>query len=578
MFFQKSINLREIASISFFIVITFFFAFFAEAATLSVSPGTGVYTAGQTFSVKIVVNTSGAAINAADGTLKFNPSEVSVVSLSKGSIFSLWTADPSFSNSAGTISFSGGSPTGYTGAAGTVLTATMRAKAAGSPKVSFSSGSVLAADGRGTNVLTKMNGGAYTISAETSSPQAEVIVEYVAPANTPAAPVISSATHPKDTTWYKETTAELSWKLPSGVTAMRTLLDERSTGVPTKVYDTPQSSITLSDLKGVQYFHLQFKNEDGWGKVEHYRLAVDAQKPTSFDIALAEGNDVSNPVQTLAFKTVDGESKVKRFLVKIDASDAYEFIDEKASGTHSLLPLEPGRHTTIVEAFDEAGNSIVSSFSFDILAFEKPRFTEFPYEINEQVIPVIKGTTKPKATVEVSMTRMGLGGVSEALAVVTKQVNANDAGEFIFIPDGKLTLGVYELTAFATDQYGARSEVSDPITIAVQQPGYMKIGSLLINVLSVVIPLIALCALLVLGAWFMLMRLRLLKRGVSREAKEAHKILDEEFRKMKAIIQDERGILEESQKPKTSSLLHLKKPLFPQKNVYKKKLLTSRVW
>ncbi|MFM2381354.1 MAG: hypothetical protein RLZZ76_121 [Candidatus Parcubacteria bacterium] len=546
---QKKV--RNLGLVLFVFGVTFFsFAPASLAATLSVSPATGVYTAGQTFSVKVVVNTSGAAVNAADGTLKFNPSEVSVVSVSKGSIFSLWTAEPSFSNSAGTISFSGGSPTGYTGAAGTVVTATLRAKTAGSPKVSFSSGSVLAADGRGTNVLTKMNGGAYTISAEASTPEAEVIVEYVPPANTPGAPVITSSTHADSTKWYAVKTAELSWKLPAGVIAMRTLLDGSTVSVPTKVYDSPLSSLTLGDLsEGVQYFHLQFKNTDGWGKVAHYKLAVDTQKPTSFDIALAEGTDVGNPEQTLSLKVVDASSKVKRFTIQLDAQEAYEFIDEQGSGVVKLPKVEPGHHTTIIEAFDEAGNSIVSSFSFDVSAFEKPRFTEFPYEINEQVIPVIKGQTKPKAKVAVSTSKLGLG-VSQAQAVTTKEVTANENGEFIFIPDGKLTLGVYELTAFATDEYGARSEVSDAISIAVQQPGYLKVGSMVISFLSVLIPLLSLLVLFVLLVWFGFMRLRSLRRGVSKEAKEAHTMLSDEFAKLKDVIAQERENLLASRKTK----------------------------
>ncbi len=122
-------------------------AFWAEASTLSLSPATGVYTTGSTFTVRVVVNTKGAAINAADGTLSFNPKELQVVSVSRASsIFNLWTTEPTFSNSAGTISFSGGSPTGFTGAAGTVMTATFRTLGAGSPRVTMSSGSVLAAN------------------------------------------------------------------------------------------------------------------------------------------------------------------------------------------------------------------------------------------------------------------------------------------------------------------------------------------------------------------------------------------------------------------------------------------------
>ena len=95
---------------------SFAYAEVTLAATLSVSPGTGVYQSGTTFTAKVVVNTQGDPINAADGSLKFNPQELSVVSVNRSSsIFNLWVTEPAFSNSAGTISFSGGLPSGYTG-------------------------------------------------------------------------------------------------------------------------------------------------------------------------------------------------------------------------------------------------------------------------------------------------------------------------------------------------------------------------------------------------------------------------------------------------------------------------------
>lgn len=527
------------------------FGFFAHAATLSVSPNTGVYTAGQTFSARVVVNTGSDSINAADGTLSFNPKEITVVSISKGSIFSLWTAEPSFSNSAGTITFSGGSPSGYKGSGGTIITITFRAASAGSPKVSFSSGSVLAADGRGTNVLTAMNGGSFTIAAAGAgtAPEAEVI-EYVPPANTPGTPVIESSTHADQELWYKEKTAELSWSLPSDVTSVRTLLDENPGSIPTRVYDTPIRSISLSDLdEGVQYFHIQFRNADGWGRVAHYRLAVDSTKPERFDIALQENADMSNPVQTLMLSAADASSKVKRFLVQLDGGDPYEFIDETGSSTLTLPPLEPGHHTVIIEAFDEAQNSIISTFSFSILAFDKPQFTEYPAEINEQVIPVIKGITRPNATVEVTLTQMGLG-VSSASASKIYEVISGEDGMFAFIPDGRLSLGVYELTAVAIDQYGAKSDVSDAIRIAVQQPGYIQIGSLMVSILSVLIPLAALCAVLVFGSWILIVRMRSLKKGVSREAKEALAIVASEFAALQKMLDEQKDTLASSRKTK----------------------------
>ena len=209
-----------------------------HAATISLSPSTGVYSSGSTFTVKVVVNSQGSSINAAEGTLKFNPSELSVVSAGRaGSIFNLWVGEPSFSNSAGTITFSGGLPSGYTGSAGNIMTVTFRTKGSGAAKITITGGSVLANDGQGTNVLTSMGGGTYTMQAATASPEPEeVIVEYVAPANTPQAPNVSSPTHGDQKKWHTAKEAVLNWDLPNGVTSVRTLLDSRATAVPTRVY------------------------------------------------------------------------------------------------------------------------------------------------------------------------------------------------------------------------------------------------------------------------------------------------------------------------------------------------------
>ena len=540
---------KQVVLLKVFLIFGLFFLTnsIASAATLSVSPATGVYTAGQAFTVRVLVNTTGASINAADGTLSFNPNELSVVSVAKGSIFNLWTAEPSFSNTAGSITFSGGTPTGYKGGAGTVLSITFRAKAAGQPKVTFTRGSVLAADGLGTNVLTSMSSGSFTIAAAGVTPEPETI-EYIAPANTPAAPQVSSKTHSDPMGWYTSNVAELTWSVPSGVTAVRTLLDGNSGTIPTKVYDSPINNITLEDLEqGVQYFHIQFKNADGWGRVTHYRLAVDSENPTNFDISLVEGTDLSNPIQTLVLTTEDATSKVQRFNIQIDGAEPYEFIDESGSSTVTLPSLEPGHHTIVIEAFDQAGNSIIDSFSFSILSFDKPQFTEYPSEINEEVIPVIKGITRPNAQVEVTITQLGVSSSAEDNER-TYMVTSGDDGVFVFIPDGRLSLGVYELRSVAIDQYGAKSDISDAIKIAVQQPGYLRIGSLVVSILSVVVPLVGLTVLLILGIWFFILKLRRLRKTVGKEATEATSILASEFEKLQKALADQKQILEKSRK------------------------------
>ena len=170
-----------------------------SAATLYFSPSSGEYTVGKTFSVSIYVSSADQAMNAASGVISFPSDKLEVTSLSKtGSIFNLWVQEPSFSNSAGTVNFEGIilNP-GFTGSNGQVVTITFRTKAAGNTPLTFSSGSALANDGKGTNILTGIVDANFSIG--TIQPEAPEIVTPAEVADTPEAPVINSPTHPNPT-------------------------------------------------------------------------------------------------------------------------------------------------------------------------------------------------------------------------------------------------------------------------------------------------------------------------------------------------------------------------------------------
>lgn len=105
------------------------------------------------FVVEARLSSPDTSINVADGSILFNPEILEVRELSAGgSIFSLWASNPSFSNSAGTISFVGGTPSGFQGD-GLILKAILRAKEAGEAKLSYKDNFALfLADGKGTRV------------------------------------------------------------------------------------------------------------------------------------------------------------------------------------------------------------------------------------------------------------------------------------------------------------------------------------------------------------------------------------------------------------------------------------------
>lgn len=164
----------------FFLIVIIFLVFpagvFAQGS-LFLSPSTGNYTVGESFSVLVNLSTGGESVNASAGQINFDNSRLQVVSLGYSqSIFTLWTENPTFSNPAGTITFSGGLPSpGFVGASGGVLRITFKVKAEGQAPVNFQSGSILANDGQGTNIAEGLRGAFFTL-VEPQQPPKPIIV------------------------------------------------------------------------------------------------------------------------------------------------------------------------------------------------------------------------------------------------------------------------------------------------------------------------------------------------------------------------------------------------------------------
>lgn len=132
--------------------------------TLYVSPDNGTYSIGDTFQVQVMADSGGQPINAAEADITFDPDAVDVESISTdGSILSSWPTPPEFSNTDGTIDFSGVASTDYTGGAGLLVTVTFKALANLETPAHFESGALLAADGIESNIITSLHSGLYVI-------------------------------------------------------------------------------------------------------------------------------------------------------------------------------------------------------------------------------------------------------------------------------------------------------------------------------------------------------------------------------------------------------------------------------
>jgi len=332
----------------------------AAGASLYLSPSTGTYSVGRIFSVSIELDSREQIINAAEATLKFDPDKLDVMSISKaGSIFSLWTTEPTFSNSGGTLSFGGGTPDNFNGASGIIATVSFQAKTAGACKVDFLSGSVLAADYKGTNVLASMIPGAYVIQ-----PAKFPLPEYTPPEGAPEAPNVSSPTHPASEKWYSNNDPKFIWTIPSDMTGVKLLVDNNPFSLPTIFYSGVISERQLEDLDdGIWYFHVQLRNESGWGGVSHFKFQIDTQPPTPFEIKVQEGEETIRPRPTLFFETIDEPSGIAYFEVRVNKENPVRV--EKPE--YKIPPQSVGKHLVLVEAIDKAGNRTISMVTVSII-------------------------------------------------------------------------------------------------------------------------------------------------------------------------------------------------------------------
>ena len=224
----------------------------AEGVSLYLSPQTGTFFVGGTFTVSIYVNTKGNEINVVEVDLRFPPEILQVTSPATGESFvSEWLSPPSYSNVWGKITFKGGIPGGIITSAGLISTITFRAKSPGLAKVEFlESSKVLLNDGRGTPVSAATIGGLY-----------EILIP------PPEGPSISSPTHPDSDLWYRDNNPSFSWEKGEGITDFSFSLSQNPQEEPDTISEGDINFKSYTEISdGIWYFHLKAKKEESGEK------------------------------------------------------------------------------------------------------------------------------------------------------------------------------------------------------------------------------------------------------------------------------------------------------------------------
>ncbi|MGC9599428.1 MAG: cohesin domain-containing protein [Minisyncoccia bacterium] len=451
----------------------------AAGASLSFGPSSGSYAVGSTFTVNVLVDSGGGVgINAADGKISFDPSLLAVQSVSKdNSVFNLWVADPSYSNSDGTVNFSGGVTSAYAGNAGTIMSITFKAQAAGTAGLKFLSASSLAADGQGTNVLGGTGTASFAIGGSGTGTAPASVSASTSPsekppssggASTPAETpfivsiAVSSPTHPDQQKWYANDSPTFTWQLTSDVAGVSTAFDKSPTTYPKRSSEGLISSKQYSGIhEGVSYFHVRFEDSLGnWSDPVHYQVQIDLAPPQPFTVNAQPGGGL-NGLTLLSFNATDTVSGIDHYEANFDGvSSTVVALSDIQNGVYTAPPLLPGKHTVVIRAVDKAGNFAEAHAAFEIPGIAMPKITNFPATIIERSPIVLEGIADSNANVTVDILDSG--------KVVTEgKMVADQTGHWLFALEGGLPTGNYDLGVTMVTTQGAAATSTDKTQINV---------------------------------------------------------------------------------------------------------------
>lgn len=511
---------------------------YGYAASVSLTPSSGLYAVGQNIAITMSVTGNKESINAVAGQLSFSKDILQISSIVKdGSIIKLWAEEPTFSNKAGTVNLAGVVFNGFNSPKGKIVTINFTAKRSGSASVLFSSGSVLANDGEATNVLEDLNGATLTIGETDKSPKPSTSPSVNA--LTPAAPIVTSNTHPNIDAWYTNVVATFAWAPPSDVVDVKGSLDTLPNGSPTDSYGLDTKTKTLNiPADGVYYFHLQYKNALGWGGITHYPVKIDTTRPEVLSIKLLGDKDKIRALPSFIINSKDKTSGIASFGMKLDYEDVVSIAPQGDDTIYTISGIAPGKHTLIVRALDKANNATTDSIDFDIIPLEKPVITSY----KENLLPGEKieltGKTKyASSTVEVTYTDEQNNEYKD-----TTPTNYNGDWKITFGP--QLRPSIYQMRVRVIDPSdGAQSYFTDPKRVTIKAIEPFSITKFILDWLSIILLSIFATFLILIVAWYCYKKFKEYRNRILREMGRAEALLPKDLEALTKNLVDNHDIL-----------------------------------
>jgi hypothetical protein len=474
-------------------------------------------------------------MNASQGKLTFPAEKLQVTSVSKGSLFKYWTDEPAYSNSNGTVTFGGGLPTpGFKGSGRAILTVTFRARASGTATLTYSSGTVLANDGVGTNILTGYGSATVRVSAATSTNAAP------SPAPTPSSPStpvpkVGSSTHPDQNAWYAKSDVQFTWTRSAGLQGVSYTFDQNSSTIPDEAVESGSGAVELAQTAdGVWYFHLRARYAAGWSPTVHYRVQIDTEPPASFTPQVVQEGGARNPTAVISFQTADSGSGNITYGLSMDDG---EFASAKSPVT--VKQTRAGIHQFTVRATDQAGNRRDAIGEFTVEGSPAPRLTSVPKTLALFAELTVDGLAVQGDTIILAIDGREVGRFLADDARITPQPGVG-------IPDGLvlwrfqatpfLAPGFHELTVYAINQYGIQSPQSVPASFQTRGSTFNVFGAT-VPTYAVILSLLVIIFVLLSSLIFVYEKYRYWRRADSFDLARAEEEIDEEIEKLQGSLE-----------------------------------------
>ena len=466
-------------------------ATYVEAATLYFSSEKNIVDTEEKFYVDVLVDADEDYINAAQSLISFPNELLEVVSIDRiNSVFNFWVEEPVFSNEAGTVRFIGGTTRGLNGNGLSVLRINFKALNSGLAEMRLSKSVVTANDGKGTNVLNTVKNtsvvikggtdivepGEIIVPEEEIIEQPEIIIrEPVISKDLPLKPELRVPLYANQEEWYThQGETVVFWEVPDDVIKIAVSVNNKPRVEPQEAEDELFTGKNLGILdEGVQYVHVQFKNNIGWGSVAHYRIAIDVTSPIVFDIKTPSLVS-NNPTPEMSWIGSDSLSGYSHSILSIDGQDSYEL----ASTTITLEAQRPGEHTIRVDVFDKAGNHIDNELVFEILPIEMPTIDFITNHIT--IVDTFHTSGKGIAGefVDYVISKKGIEAYSGT-------VNVDISGKWEVTIDEGLEKGRYVITFISRDNRGAISYPTEEITLKISAKNILSFGAVDLTLLEI---------------------------------------------------------------------------------------------